>query len=95
MPAYNEAVDDSEQVKIQLFRGKVVVSGKEAEPVKVDAEGKKRWCHDQEPIEPLSIDGEDFSKLLETGRLEYYADSFDRRVCLHTMIKYPEIKKTG
>lgn len=78
--------------RISVAQGKTITFYEEW-PTKMDAEDKKRQHHDLELVEPLSIDDEDFSKLLEIGRLEFSNESLDKRVHLCTMIKYHEIEK--
>lgn len=52
----------------------------------MDHEEKKKRCHNQEVVEPLLIDGEDFSKLHETGHLEYYEDALNKNISLRTIL---------
>lgn len=91
LPTNEEAIDESEEVRIHTARGKVVVSEGE-EAIKMGSNEKKRQHRDLELIEPLSIDDENLSKLPKIHCMEYYEDTLDRQVCLCAMIKYPEIE---
>lgn len=54
---------------------------------------KKKQCRGLEKVKLLSLDGEYFSKLLETGRLECYDKTLGRRIQMYNMVKYKEIEK--
>lgn len=77
-----------------MLCGKAIVSSEDTKPAKMDVEVKKRQRRDYELIEPLSIDCEDLSKLPEIGCLEYYKHVLDRRVHLHTVLKYPKTERS-
>lgn len=87
--------EEVERLWVRSARGKDVASKKGEEP---QSQGKlsveERWqrCQDLEKVHPLTLDGEDFSKLPETGQLKYYDDSLDRRFWMYNLVKYKEIE---
>lgn len=44
-------------------------------------------------MSPLITDGEDFFQLLETGCLEHYEDSLNKRIWMGIVLKYPKLEK--
>lgn len=56
--------------------------------------GKKKWhYHDQDLLASLTINGEDFSKHLKTGKLKQFKELLNKMINMGSILKHPKMEK--